>query len=60
MLMNWKERKPSCFAISNWLEDYLDLLKMERAAVCLKDFIVVVLVWFDGLHTLTYKQDSLP
>lgn len=38
ILMNWKERKPPCFSVDRWLEDYLDLLNMERAACLLKDF----------------------
>ncbi len=37
ILMIGKECKPCCFAVSNWLEDYLDLVNTERPAALLKD-----------------------
>ena len=30
-------KKPNCFNIENWLNDYLELVSMEQAASILKD-----------------------
>ncbi|KAF3852923.1 hypothetical protein F7725_006278, partial [Dissostichus mawsoni] len=31
VLMNWKVRKPNCFNLNRWLEDFLNILSMEEA-----------------------------
>lgn len=31
ILMKWKVKKPSCFSRDRWLEEFLDLLSMEKA-----------------------------
>lgn len=38
ILMNWRVRKSSCFALCRWNRDYLDLLSMERVTNLLLDF----------------------
>ena len=37
ILMNWKVRKPNCFDVDRWLEDFLDLVSMEQAALFLQE-----------------------
>lgn len=32
ILINWKVKKPSCFNIDKWLNNYLELISMEQAA----------------------------
>lgn len=37
ILINWKVRKPNCFQLEKWIEEYLELLSMEQAALALED-----------------------
>lgn len=30
IMINWKHRKPNCFAMNNWLHEFSDLLSMEQ------------------------------
>ncbi len=38
IVMNWKIPTPSCFCLSSWLEEFIDLLGVERAATTLWQF----------------------
>ena len=37
ILMNWKVRNPDCFNMLKWLDEFLNLVSMERAASALLD-----------------------
>ena len=36
IVMNWEIRNPACFNLSIWLDDFIDLRGMERAATTLR------------------------
>ena len=35
IVMNWKIRAPSCFSLSGWLEEFIDLIGLESSAASL-------------------------